>query len=321
MSDYHTEAFGDPRQAVAPIASPREQANAAAKERASKIASKKKFVYPGDLASKHPVQTRISILRRNTQLAELLASGNSPSTQILGDLQDFTQNAANQNRTTDTVETALANIYLYVPSSVSINDALQYDNSEIGIIASSVLSAADDAIEQNASSIEQGLAVMGGIAGGAVMAGVTEGAKASGLKQLGRQALGIARNPRTEMLFKAPSLRQLSLNWKLMPTNQQESDEIYNMIQFMRAHAYPATAGNEVTFTFPDIFQIDFITRTGGAAQMIRFSKAYCTSVTTNYGPSGPAFFPGGKPVEIDLTMTFQETVVQTRETIKEGGY
>ena len=319
MSDYHTEAFGDPRQAVAPIASPREQANAAAKERASKIASKKKFVYPGDLASKHPVQTRISILRRNTKLAELLASGNSPGTQILGTLEGFVSDAANQNRTVDTVETALANIYLYVPASISINDALQYDNSEIGIIASSVLSAGEASLAENEGNVEQALTVGGAVLGGAMMAGVTEGAKASGLKQLGRQQLGIARNPRTEMLFKAPSLRQLSLTWKLMPTNQQESNTIFQMIKTMRAHSYPSTQGTDFAFTFPDIFQIDFITKSGGEAKMIKFAKAYCTSITTNYGPSGPAFFKGGDPVEIDLTMTFQETEVQTRESIEEG--
>ena len=287
----------------------------------SKRASKQKYVYPGNLSQKHPVQVRISILRRNTELNNLINKGLAVDTQITGDLENFVQRAANQVRTTDTVETAIANIYLYTPASVSINDALQYDNSEIGIIASSVLSAADEMIESNAGNVEQTLTIGGAVIGGALQAAVTEGSKAAGIKQLGRQALGVARNPRTEMLFKAPSLRQLSLTWKLMPTNEQESDTIYNMIQCMRAHAYPATGGSEVTFSFPDIFQIDFISQSGGRSQMIKFAKAYCTSVTTNYGASGPAFFKGGKPVEIDLTMTFQETVVQTRETIQDEGF
>ena len=104
-----------------------------------------------------------------------------------------------------------------------------------------------------------------------------------------------------------------------MPTNQQESDHIAEMIKTMRGHAYPATEGSEAAFAFPDIFSIDFVTNTGGQAQMIKFAKAYCTSITTTYGPSGPAFFKGGKPVEIDLTMSFQETEIQTRESIMEG--
>ena len=49
---------------------------------------------------------------------------------------------------------------------------------------------------------------------------------------------------------------------------------------------------------------------------MIQFAKAYCTAINTTYGSSGPAFFKGGKPVEIDLTMTFQEAEIQTRESL-----
>ena len=51
-------------------------------------------------------------------------------------------------------------------------------------------------------------------------------------------------------------------------------------------------------------------------------AKAYCTAINTTYGSSGPAFFKGGKPVEIDLTMTFQEAEIQTRESLQflDGG-
>lgn len=303
---YLDEAYGD-------------FASGGSTQAAKKSAAKQKYVYPGNLSQKHPVQVRISILRRNTELNNLIAKGLAVDTQITGDLENFVQRAANQVRTTDTVETAIANIYLYTPASVSINDALQYDNSEIGIIASSVLSAADEMIESNAGNVEQTLTIGGAVIGGALQAAVTEGSKAAGLKQLGRQALGVARNPRTEMLFKTPALRQMSLTWKLMPTNQQESDHIHEMIKTIRAHAYPATAGSQAVLSFPDIFQVDFVTNTGGEAQMIKFAKAYCTSVTTTYGPSGPAFFKGGKPVEIDLTISFQETEIQTRESIMEG--
>ena len=66
----------------------------------------------------------------------------------------------------------------------------------------------------------------------------------------------------------------------------------------------------------PFLIYSKLTTRGGGKAQMIKFAKAYCTAVNTTYGSSGPAFFKGGRPVEIDLTMTFQEAEIQTRESI-----
>ena len=52
---------------------------------------------------------------------------------------------------------------------------------------------------------------------------------------------------------------------------------------------------------------------------MINFANAYCTSVSVNYGASGPSFFPDGSPVEIDFTMSFQETATLDRARIKRG--
>ena len=278
-----------------------------------------KYVYPGNLADKHPVFTRISILKRNNDLAGMIERGITPDSEITGDLKKFVSQTRSQIRTTDTVETGVANIYLYVPASVTINDSLQYDNAEMGIITSAVVSAADEAIKAGATDMGTAFGAAEGAATGLGQALVQEGSKAAGVRQQLKLNQGTARNPRTEMLFKSPGLRQLSLTWKLMPTNRQESDHIFDMIQTIRSHSYPATSGSEVLFSFPDIFQIDFVTKHGGAAQMVKFAKAYCTSITTNYGASGPAFFKDGKPVEIDLTMTFQETQVQTRESIEEG--
>ena len=278
-----------------------------------------KYVYPGNLSEKHPVQTRISILKRDNSLQQLVEQGLGIDTQISVDFKALAAKSFSRVRTTDTVESGVANIYLYTPASVSINDAIQYDNAEIGIIAGAMFSIAEESISQNDSSTETAIKTGVGFFKGAALAAITEGSKAAGLKQQLKLDSGVARNPRTEMLFKAPSLRQLSLTWKLMPTNQQESNTIFEMIKTMRAHSYPSTLGTDFAFTFPDIFQIDFITKSGGEAKMIKFAKAYCTSITTNYGASGPAFFKGGNPVEIDLTMTFQETEVQTRESIEEG--
>ena len=101
-----------------------------------------------------------------------------------------------------------------------------------------------------------------------------------------------------------------------MPANQQESGVCEALIKTIRAHAHPELSQSGHNFSFPDVFKIDFITRSGGKAKMIQFNQAYCTAVSVNYGASGPAFFKDGSPAEIDFTMSLQEARVITRKDI-----
>ena len=292
------------------------------------------FRYPGNLSEKHPVQTRISIYKRFNALGSVLDDGGGLSmfkttakkaedavgegdkaTEAQGEFTD----AANQiakKQLVDTTEGVLATIYLYAPSSIQFSDGFAYDNQEMGILASAVFDAVDNATA--AGRDINNLEMAGNFASGFFAASASAIGKRAGVAQQVRLRTGVARNPRTEMQFKTPNMRQLSLTWKLMPTNAQESETVFAMINKMRQHAYPSTgnSGRQFAFAFPDIFQIDFVTRGGGKAQMIQFAKAYCTGINTTYGSSGPAFFKGGRPVEIDLTMTFQEAEIQTRESI-----
>jgi len=298
------------------------------------------FRYPGNLSEKHPVQTRISIHKRFNALGEVVESGGAlaltkksakvteeaagggdKATEAQGEITSFGKQLATK-QLVDTTAGIQATIYLYAPSSIQFSDSLAYDNQEMGILASTFFNAADAAAREGRElgTLETGANAVGGF----FAAAAGEMGKRSGISQQLRLRSGVARNPRTEMLFRSPAMRQLSLTWKLMPTNQQESDTIFAMINKMRQHAYPSigNTGQKFAFTFPDIFQIDFINKGGGKAQMIQFAKAYCTAINTTYGSSGPAFFKGGKPVEIDLTMTFQEAEIQTRESLQllDGG-
>tara|TARA_B100001109_G_scaffold251436_1_gene245925 strand:+ start:200 stop:1069 length:870 start_codon:yes stop_codon:yes gene_type:complete len=286
-----------------------------------------KFAYPGNISEKHPVQTRISILKRFSLVSEFADQGINPDTQL--SLKQFSSAAVSdvtsRTLTKQSVEKPEHQIYLYAPASIQFADGLTYDNQDLGLFAGALFAATETAMEEGtdgggAMETAKNVATGAGkIVGGIGVAAAGEMAKATGIGQQIRLRTGVARNPRTEMLFKSPTLRQLSLTWKFMPTNQQESNHIAEMIKTVRAHSYPDTAGSEAVFSFPDIFQVDFVTNTGGEAQMIKFAKAYCTSVNTVYGASGPAFFKGGKPVEIDFTMSLQETEIQTRESILEG--
>ena len=244
-----------------------------------------KFVYPRNLSEKHPVMCRIGISERSNSLVD-------------ANIKDAAKSVANVSRQTAST-TPIHQIYLYTPSAITFADGLAYENIDFTNAVGSALSAAQSASEG------KDIGLVG-----------TLEANAAAVLAIGN---GQTKNPRTQMLFKAPALRQLSLTWKLMASNQQESAVIEGLIQTMRAHAYPELIANGSTFVFPDIFKVDFVTKGGGKAKMINFANAYCTSVSVNYGASGPSFFPDGSPVEIDFTMSFQETATLDRARIKRG--
>ena len=209
----------------------------------------------------------------------------------------------------DTNSTAIAQIYLYAPAGISFSDGLAYDNAEMSAVVSALQSAADS----SATGPENAVKTLGGAAGGFLAGQVRK----SGIGQQAQLQLGVVRNPRLEMLFRAPGFRQLSLTWKFMPSNASESAVVEGLIKKIRMHAHPELSGAGFNFSFPDVFKIDFITKGGGKAKMIPFSHAYCTAISVNYGSSGPAFFGDGSPAEIDFTISLQETKVLSRGDIE----
>ena len=272
-----------------------------------------KYVYPQGLAAQHPVQCRISIHSRLNKMDAVVKAGadvadEASVTKAIDTLTQAGKQTVNR-QIIATNSTAVAQIYLYAPAGIQFSDSLAYDNAEMSAVVSALQSGADSASGGFVGAVKTTAEV------GA--AAVVSNVRKSGIGQQAQLNLGVVRNPRLEMLFRAPALRQLSLSWKFMPSNASESAVVEGLIKKIRMHAHPDISQGGFNFTFPDVFKIDFITRGGGQAKMIPFSHAYCTAVSVSYGASGPAFFEDGAPAEIDFTMSLQETKVLSRKDIE----
>lgn len=209
------------------------------------------------------------------------------------------------------VEEALHQIYLYMPSSIQVNDGLTYENVDLRTL----LSIGAGIIEEISSTGE----IDTNTASTAVLSKVAQGGGlGSGLATQALIQRGEVLNPRTQMLFKGPVLRQLALTYKMMPSNREEAEEIFNIIKTLRQNAYP-TLTNASFFVFPKMFRVSFINLSGGDLKMVKFQDLYLTSINTNYNATQPIFFEDGNPHEVDLTVTFQESEVITSENVEQG--
>ena len=233
------------------------------------------------------------------------------------------------------VASTLGSVCLYMPQGLTVNDNLSYDNVDTGMggmlvnayqnsastgqflkdVAKDSPQLADRFISYKLAQASQEKGLVGGAAGQILI------------------NRGEVVNPHTQMLFKAPALRQFSFAFKMMPRTRAEAKEIIKIVQFFRLAAYPSLGPGSVdpdakggskslsmsTYTFPDVFEIKYLTQGRQNQNLIKLGRAYLTSITVNYNQTSPSFFADGMPSEIDLQLTFQETKALSREDIKKG--
>jgi hypothetical protein len=136
-----------------------------------------------------------------------------------------------------------------------------------------------------------------------------------------QQTMGVAPNPNPSVAFQGPQLREMSLTWSLLPTNEADSRKIRNLINYLKMRALP---GNQVTdsaaiLNYPYLCQVNFYPWDNGGGgdfgwnqktSIIRMKRAFMASVNVNYtAGAAPAFFSGfnNEPVVVQLSINFKE--------------
>ena len=164
--------------------------------------------------------------------------------------------------------------------------------------------------------------------------------KKSDLLKRGLGGTNLAINPKMSLLYQGPGkFRKFVFEFPMIAKNKTESETIQAIITAFRASTLPgyadpimgeATAtGGDVRkkgagsnfYTFPSTWDIEFGHAKGGAkGTPFRIARSVCNSVIANYAAAGvPFFFQDGKPYEIKLTVSFTETLIITKELVKQG--
>lgn len=175
-----------------------------------------------------------------------------------------------------------------------------------------------DTINQAASVGTVGAA---GLAGGATFGALGlvggGGLSLSSVAQGMAHGAGVAINPHTAVLFDNVQFRQFQFEYKLIAKNQQESNTIKQICDTFRYHMHPSFAYDGLAFNYPEEFQMLFPEKIGH--NLFNFGYCVLTSFNVNYnGENIPIFFEDtGAPVSINITMSFQETRVITKEALR----
>lgn len=209
-------------------------------------------------------------------------------------------------------------IALHLEEKPSVKYSATYANKDLGTLAgvigqtgsndlSGALSKATEMSGEVAAAAVMGLAKLPSMFGGTdVKAVLSAGTKT-------------AMNPFREVLFEAIDFRTFNFKYRLMPKNERESKEIYNIIRLFKFHMHPELSKNRLFFIYPAEFQITYFFRNRENKYFHRFAPCVLTDMQVDYGGEQFSSFKDGAPGEVNLTLTFRETEILTKEKIIQG--
>jgi hypothetical protein len=229
-------------------------------------------------------------------------------------------------------------IALYMPNGMKADYAVSYKNSELGmagILAPDLAGVSNmDQLVSTLKASGTGAAIRDTIADALAVgattkvAGFLSGADVEGAT---RKILGKALNPALEAIFTGVDLRNFDFNFRFTPRNESEFRTVDAIIKLFKFHMMPERVpGQNIGrhLIFPSEFDLQFMFGGVENAWIPFASSCVLKNMNVSYGPGGESQFlqpidvPGGKappPSEINMSLSFTETEIMTKEKIAEG--
>ena len=222
-------------------------------------------------------------------------------------------------------------IILPMPLTLSVNNTVGWDNAELGFVGGALNGGIDARNLKTSTSDLISNSKAGDVFGniGTVItqkiANFALGFLGANGEAVNESANRFVLNPHAEILFKGTDFRKFTFSWKLTPRNESEVISVANIIKLFKFHAAPAIGTERNFITYPSEFIIQFIhnEETVGAqvnSFLPRIAQSVCTDITANYTSVGLwSAFKSGAPVEVELSLSFAETEIMTKQRINEG--
>tara|TARA_Y100000816_G_scaffold206109_1_gene152153 strand:- start:1339 stop:2583 length:1245 start_codon:yes stop_codon:yes gene_type:complete len=230
---------------------------------------------------------------------------------------------------THRLDTAIA---LYMPQSLSVNYGSRYVDTEISPLGAAVGQVAEGLVSGEVQSFTDAVKVAGDKVPDALKRKLQQ-AGLSFADLIGatgaREAFEISRaeviTQRMELAFKNVNRRNFTYNFKMIPKNEKEAEEIRKIIYAFKFNMLPemTTGRKGVTMSFPNTFDIEYKFLQRDNDYLHKVSTCVLENMTVTYGGDRfRTFAPkgdGAPVVETTINLAFKELELITRERIEEG--
>lgn len=132
---------------------------------------------------------------------------------------------------------------------------------------------------------------------------------------------GLAPNPKKEQVFKGVDFRSFTFDYQFYPRDSGEASNVLNIINAFKYHMHPEykDEGNFL-YIYPSEFDIYYYHGPKENRNIHRHTSCVLKSVNINYTPQGQfTTFDDGMPTQINMTLTFQELGLLTKDMIADG--
>lgn len=132
-------------------------------------------------------------------------------------------------------------------------------------------------------------------------------------------ASGLAANPKKEQAFKNVDFRTFSFEYNFAPRSETEAQNVLNIIRAFKYHMHPEfTNSDAFLYIYPSEFDIVYYKGSEENLNIHRHTSCVLTECNVNYTPNGVfSTFPNGMPTNINLTLSFKELMLLSKETIQ----
>ncbi len=228
-------------------------------------------------------------------------------------------------------------VALYLPPSINDNLSAQYGDSVTGMAGYLALSGVD-LVQQIKDHDFAGAASTLFDSGGAI---VEEAAKklaagafetftgSEGIRETFDKAFGQTLNPYIEVTYSSFGLRTFDYTFKFAPKSEKETDEVQAIINLFRFHMAPELKNTHHRYmTLPSTFDIHYMWQSGAGDKATAEENSFYNKIATcvlqscnvDYTPNAQVqSFGDGAPTQINMTLSFKETEMLTKDKIAQG--
>lgn len=223
--------------------------------------------------------------------------------------------AASVTRAQKRLKTAIA---LHIPNQLNIRYSVGWGEEDTFTYAAAASGAEAIIKSIKADSFKEGAESLGrdaaSIVGAMGLRSDKQGAAASA-------AFGLAANPKKEQVFKNVDFRSFQFDYMFFPRNSDEAKNVMRIIQEFKYHMHPEFKDpGEFLYIYPSEFDISYYQNGQENPNLHRHTSCVLTEMNVNYTPNGQFnTFEDGMPTQINITLSFRELSLLTKDKIKDG--
>lgn len=220
--------------------------------------------------------------------------------------------AASASRQQKRLRTAIA---LHTPNQLQIRYGAQWSDEDTAGFAMTQGVAAEiiKALESKGKNSNVLGAGQAAIANLSLTKGADQGAVSS--------ATGLAANPKKEQVFKGVDFRTFSFEYQFFPRSSDEARNVLSIIRELKYHMHPEFKDSKnFVYLYPSEFDIYYYSNGRENLNLHRHTSCVLTDLNINYTPNGSfTAFEDGMPTQINVSMSFKELALLTKDKIKDG--